>query len=226
MSRYGRVLALMMIGGLALMGCAPASVEEEVGPPTAQAEQQAQASFTAINQMIAMGKLDDAKAKLAADMPKFANTRVGRSFQSLSKELAVVGKDCPTDWGIEKWFQGEDAIDLASNAPTVVVFWESWFPHCRREVPKLQQMYDKYKGNGLQLIGLTRVNRSATEEAVQDLINQNSVSYPMAKENGAAANYFAVSGIPAAAVVKDGKVVWRGHPSRITEDMLQGWLAS
>ena len=30
MSRYGKVLALMMVGGLALMGCAPASVEEEV----------------------------------------------------------------------------------------------------------------------------------------------------------------------------------------------------
>jgi hypothetical protein len=36
--------------------------------------------------------------------------------------------------------------------------------------------------------------------------------------------YFGVRGIPAAAVVKDGQIVWRGHPARITEDMLKGWL--
>jgi hypothetical protein len=37
-------------------------------------------------------------------------------------------------------------------------------------------------------------------------------------------DYFAVSGIPAAAVIKDGKVVWRGHPGRLTDDMINAWL--
>ena len=35
--------------------------------------------------------------------------------------------------------------------------------------------------------------------------------------------HFNVSGIPAAAVVKDGKIVWRGHPARLTDEMIQGW---
>jgi hypothetical protein len=35
---------------------------------------------------------------------------------------------------------------------------------------------------------------------------------------------FNVSGIPAAAVVKDGVVVWRGHPARLNNDILTGML--
>jgi hypothetical protein len=38
------------------------------------------------------------------------------------------------------------------------------------------------------------------------------------------ASHFGVSGIPAAAVVKGGKVVWRGHPARLSEQMLKDWL--
>jgi hypothetical protein len=33
-------------------------------------------------------------------------------------------------------------------------------------------------------------------------------------------NAYAVTGIPAAAVVKGGKVVWRGHPAQLTDEVL------
>ena len=245
MSRYGKNLALLAVLGLALAACAPASVEEDVAALTAKVEtlekqvhalqsggggakleQEAQTAITAVNQLVSQGKLDEAKSRLAADLPKYASTRVGQTMQALSRELAVIGKDTPANWGIQKWFQGRDAIKLDGQKTTVVVFWESWCPHCRKEVPKLQEMYDRFSGEGLQLIGVTRVNRDATEESVQDIITQNNVKYPIAKEDGSLAEYIAVSGIPAAAVVKNGKVVWRGHPARLTDQMLKDWLAS
>jgi len=57
------------------------------------------------------------------------------------------------------------------------------------------------------VIGLTRITKSATEEKVQAFIEEKKVEYPMAKEDGSVSRYFNVSGIPAAAVIKDGKVV-------------------
>ena len=50
------------------------------------------------------------------------------------------------------------------------------------------------------------------------------MTYPTAKENGDLSKHFNVSGIPAAAVVKGGKVVWRGHPGRLNDSMIDGWL--
>jgi len=195
-------------------------------PSSGALETEAKSALVGVQALITSGKLDEAKTRLASFGNKYAKTKVGRSFTSLARELAVVGKDAPKDWAIEKWYQGEDKIDLASNNTTVVVFWETWCPHCRREVPKLQKMYEEFKDDGLQLIGVTRLTKSSTDKAVQDFLAQNPVDYPMAKVNDSLAKFFSIGGIPAAAVVKEGKVVWRGHPVRISEKMLKDWLAS
>ena len=189
-------------------------------------EQEAKNAFTAVNQLVAVGQIDQARAKIASYGNKYKGTQVGKQMMDFAKELAVVGKDSPADWGIEKWFQGQDQIKLDGQGTTVVVFWEQWCPHCKNEVPKLQEMYDKFKGDGLKLLGVTKGNQGATEQAVTDFIATSKVSYPIAKENGTLTRYFSVSGIPAAAVVKDGKVVWRGHPVRLTDGMIRGWLKS
>ena len=192
--------------------------------PNAQLEKDATAAYQKIDRMISSGQVEQAKTELATFNKKYGQTNVARSAARLTRELAVVGKDSPSDWKIDKWFQGEDKIDLSSNKATLLVFWETWCPHCRREVPKVQQVYDKYSGKGLQVVGLTKVTKSATEQGVAEFISQNNLSYPVAKENGEISKYFNVSGIPAAAVYKGGKIVWRGHPVKLTDTMIESWL--
>jgi thioredoxin-like negative regulator of GroEL len=192
--------------------------------PNAQLEQEANAALGQINQLVTAGKITEAKTQLIEFQKKYSATRAAGNASRLVQELGVIGKDAPTEWGIDRWFQGENDIDLVGKGATIVVFWETWCPHCRREVPKLQTMYETYGSQGLQVIGLTKITKSSTEEIVESFIAENKVGYPIAKENGQMSTYFGVAGIPAAAVVKDGQIVWRGHPARITEDMLKGWL--
>ncbi len=187
-------------------------------------EAEAKTALAAVNQLIASGNSAKAKADMTEFMKKYGNTQAAKSARRTYQELQVVGKDVPADWGIEKWFQGESDVDLASDGTTLLVFWEVWCPHCKREVPKMQAMYDKLGAEGLQIVGLTKVNRSATEEGVTAFMTEKNMTYPVAKETGSLSAYFNVSGIPAAAVVKDGKVVWRGHPARLTEAMLKDMM--
>jgi thiol-disulfide isomerase/thioredoxin/outer membrane murein-binding lipoprotein Lpp len=185
-------------------------------------ENAAREMFTEVNALMKEGKMDEAKAKIAAMEKKYSSTKTWRRARKVSAELEVIGKDSG-DIEVEKWLQG-DAVDFSSSKPTMVVFWEIWCPHCKREVPQLQATYDEYKGKGLQMVGLTKMTRSATEEKVQEFIKEKNVSYPMAKESGNMSKKFNVSGIPAAAVVKEGKIVWRGHPARLSKEMIEGWL--
>jgi len=69
-------------------------------------ERQANAELQKIYQLVSDGQIDQAKAALPDFNAKFASTKVGQGGQSLARELAVVGKTAPTDWNIEKWFQG------------------------------------------------------------------------------------------------------------------------
>ncbi len=186
-------------------------------------EAEAQAALAPVIRLAASDPTK-AKAEMTAFMQKYGTTQAAKGALRTYRELQIVGKTTPADWGIEKWFQGESEINLAGSDTTLVVFWETWCPHCQREVPKLQALYDSLKGDGLKVVGLTKVNKSSTEQKVSDFIKEKNLSYPIAKENGSASQYFGVSGVPAAAVVKDGKIIWRGHPNRLSEERLKGWL--
>ena len=74
------------------------------------------------------------------------------------------------------------------------------------------------------MVGLTKVTRYATDEKIVEFIDEKKLTYPMAKEDGEMYKAFNVSGIPAAAAVKGGKIIWRGHPGRLTDEMIAGWM--
>ncbi len=155
----------------------------------------------------------------------YADTSSGRRAISLLAQVNVVGKDAPDIAGkVVRWFRGEGDFHPEKAKATIVVFWEVWCPHCRREVPKLQALYEKYHDRGLEIVGLTRLTHGKTPEEVEQFLSRQHVTYPVAQEKGELASFFAVRGIPAAAVVKDGKVVWRNHPARITDEMIENWL--
>ena len=69
-----------------------------------------------------------------------------------------------------------------------------------------------------------RSSGSIRTNSSTEFIKDNKVTYPTAKENGDLSKHFNVSGIPAAAVVKGGKIIWRGHPGRLNDSMIDGWL--
>lgn len=192
------------------------------GDPAAEAA--ADALLKEIAALAKEGKYDDAKAKLVTLKAEHGTTQTYKKARRLESELEIIGKAAPLTWEIEKWYQGQDTVKLDGSGTTLVVFWEEWCPHCKREVPELVKTYDALKPQGLQVVGLTKITKSSTEEKVTAFIKENNVNYPMAKETGALSEHFGVSGIPAAAVVKDGKVVWRGHPASLSEDQLKSWL--
>jgi thiol-disulfide isomerase/thioredoxin len=197
----------------------------EGSKPKHPLEAEAQNEFGKIRRLVSEGQLDEAKTRMGTFLEKYGETDTAKAARRLHQEvLSVIGKEAPAEWGIEKWFQGESEVDLASDKTTLLVFWETWCPHCKREVPKLQAMYDNLKGEGLQLVGLTRITKSSTEEIVQQFLTDNKVTYPIAKEDGKVGGHFSVRGIPAAAVMKDGKVIWRGHPGELDEAKLKSWL--
>ena len=194
------------------------------GGAGAAVDPKAEAAYAEVTQLMAAGDYEQAKTKMAEFMKTYGSSSTAKKARRTYQELSVIGKTAPESWKIEKWYQGESEVDLSSGKTTLLVFWEEWCPHCKREVPKMQTLYDGLKGEGLQVVGLTKITRSSTEEKVTSFIADKQISYPLAKESGEISSYFNVSGIPAAAVLKDGKVVWRGHPAQLNEAKLKAWM--
>jgi thiol-disulfide isomerase/thioredoxin len=194
------------------------------GGAAQQVDPKAEAAYAEVTKLMAAGDYEQAKTSMAEFMKTYGSSTTAKKARRTYQELSVIGKTAPAEWKIEKWYQGESDVDLAGGKTTLLVFWEEWCPHCKREVPKMQALYNGLKGDGLQVVGLTKITRSSTEEKVTSFISEAQIAYPVAKETGELSSYFNVSGIPAAAVIKDGKVVWRGHPAQLNEAKLKGWL--
>ncbi|MGD8375231.1 MAG: TlpA disulfide reductase family protein [Acidobacteriota bacterium] len=203
---------------------AAVSTRVRTNHPDPSMERAAAQALNQINGLVAGGNVAEAKVQMEGFLEEYGSTQAARQARSMAMELAAVGKPAPGQWSIERWYQGESDIDLQGQGPTLLVFWETWCPHCKREVPQLEQTFERYQPQGLQVLALTRQTRGATDESVESFIAEHGLQFPVAKETGALSAHFAVSGIPAAAVVKDGKVVWRGHPARLSDAMLESWL--
>ncbi len=217
-------VAKMEEGGAKAAAGRPGAPGAGPAAPLNEEEEKAAAELLkAASQASEAMKYDEAKAKIAELKAKYPNTRPARASVRLEEELAVIGKPSQ-DLNVEKMMQGT-APSLTNDKATLVVFWEIWCPHCKQEVPKLQETYTKYSGKGLQMVGLTKMTKGSTEEQVAEFLKTQKVTYPIAKEAGqSTSEYYGVKGIPAAVVVKGGKVVWRGHPARLTDAMLEKFI--
>lgn len=196
------------------------------GAPAASTEDEAAASklMEAIQAALKANDYPTAKAKLAEISQKYATTRAGKAAVRMASEVNLVGTEAkPIE--VQRWYTKDEGS--FKDRVTLVVFWEVWCPHCKEEMPKMPAMLEKYKSKGLGIIGLTKVTKSATDESVEKFIADNKLNFPIGKEveGGSMSKAYSVSGIPAAALVKDGKVIWRGHPARLTDDLLTQMLA-
>ena len=189
-------------------------------------ETEARAEFVWIDKATRRGDYAEAKRLMDAFERKYSATKAMRSVRRMAKELSVIGKQASASWlanQVDQWYQGGNR-SLSDRGTKLLVFWETWCPHCQREVPKLSAFYDKYRRRGLEVIGFTKLTKSSTPDKVRQFINDRGVNYPIAKENATISDHFAVSGIPAAALVKDGVIVWRGHPGKLSEAQIERHL--
>lgn len=60
----------------------------------------------------------------------------------------------------------------------VLNFWATWCPPCRAEIPEFVAAYNKYRSEGLAIIGLC-LDRLGADD-VASFVEENGISYPIA----------------------------------------------
>lgn len=115
----------------------------------------------------------------------------------------------------------KDAPDLAGK-PLIVEFWATWCGPCLQSIPHLNQIHAKYKDQGLVIIGITNEKSGV----VKGFLKKTAMDYiPAIDSSGALGRGFGIKGIPHAMLVdKTGKIVWEGHPIRLSDKQVESLL--
>jgi peroxiredoxin len=104
----------------------------------------------------------------------------------------------------------------------LVNFWATWCPPCRKEMPDLQALYDRYKDQGFVVVSIS------DEEAakVQPFIAEQKITYPVLLDPGRkVTDLFQVEGIPKSFVYdREGKLVAQSIDMR-TRNQFQAMIA-
>jgi thiol-disulfide isomerase/thioredoxin len=125
-----------------------------------------------------------------------------------AQAAALVGKAAP-EVSAQDWLNSPPlALQALRGKIVVVEFWATWCPPCRKSIPHLIELYKKFGGQGVVIMGLTDEPKAKVEPFAKEM----GMIYPVgcgSKSGGA----YGVTGIPHAAIVDTaGNVVWEGHP--------------
>lgn len=112
-------------------------------------------------------------------------------------------------------FKGTDLdgkpIDLAQivgHKPIMLVFWASWCPSCKTEVPKINQLAEKYRSRGMEFIAVN-VGYNDSVERAQAFARKTGMTYPAIFDgSGKITERYKLQGVPTI-IIADKKGVIR-----------------
>lgn len=111
----------------------------------------------------------------------------------------------------EKNITAEGRVDSKDFAGKVLLvnFWATWCPPCRKEIPSLMRIQDKYKDQGFSVIGISM--DEGGRRAVSKFVSKLAVNYPVFIGDAKISRGFGgVMGIPVSFLVdREGNLVKR-----------------
>lgn len=152
--------------------------------------------------------------KLAADYPTSPYLASAEDWRA---DLARFGTPAPP-LTVTRWVN--TPASYADHPVTLLLFFEPWCPHCQQEVPAFQPLAEQYAARGLGVVAVTALTRGATDEMLGQFIELGGLKFPVGVEDGSLSEAWGVLGVPHAAFVRDGTVIWTGGASMITLELV------
>lgn len=130
-----------------------------------------------------------------------------------------------------KWVQGEPLKAFEPGKVYMFECWATWCGPCVAAIPHVNELHKKFHDKGLRVYGMNVWEDGF--EKVEKFVKAkgDGMSYPVAYTGKGSAfenewlKPAGVTGIPSALIVKDGKLVLRTHPSKVTDALIEALIA-
>lgn len=123
----------------------------------------------------------------------------------------------------KEWLVGQAPQAWAKDEVYVLECWASWCGPCVRAMPHVENLWQALKDEGIHIIGVNVSDRLKNDQIVAFLQKQPvPPTYPIVVDRANRLRQtLKFQGIPYACAVRNGVVVWTGHPGSLTAERLR-----
>lgn len=146
------------------------------------------------------------------------------------KKALKVGDLLPLSGLPKVWLQGQPINQWEQDRVYIFEFWATWCRPCLAEMPHLEGIHERLVKDGIKatVVGVNVFDQQTPEQVKKFLAKQaTKLTYTIAMESEKDGNVrthwlnpLSVSGIPFALAVKNGKILWTGHPKQLNSSFI------
>lgn len=111
------------------------------------------------------------------------------------KKIPHKGFSAP-DFSLETIHGETFVLSSLQGQPVIINLWTSWCPPCRAEMPALQNIFDAYKDQGLEIIAINATNQDNLDDA-REFIQIHNLTFPVLLDvRGEVSNLYKLQSLP------------------------------
>lgn len=106
---------------------------------------------------------------------------------------------------------GDSASTSALEGKVVLLnVWATWCAPCRAEIPYLQSLYERHRGDGLEIVGVS-VDARGQDSAIREFAKEFRMTYPIWRDpDERVQSLYLALGVPASYLIdRAGVLRWR-----------------
>ncbi|MCM3762938.1 thiol-disulfide oxidoreductase ResA [Alkalihalobacillus oceani] len=101
-------------------------------------------------------------------------------------------------------------------------FWGTYCPPCVKEMPVMEELYDEYRAQGVEILA---VNAAEPELTVQRFVDRYSLTFPIAIDKGRnVIDAYGISPLPTTVLIDEHGTIVHVHQGGMTEEMVRDFM--